>query len=65
MDREFKQMSRLDNNEKQRVVSSVQVMINMLEKANLAGGFTLKDSAEIIQAVSIVTQFINGPLQQM
>ena len=65
MDREVKQLPRLDANEKQRLVSSVQVMIAMLEKANLAGGFTLKDSAEIIQAVGTVSQFVNGPLQHL
>lgn len=65
MDSERKLSFRMDNGEKQRFVGSVNVMIAMLEKACLAGGFTLKDAAECVQAIAIVSQFINGPLQQV
>ena len=64
MDQERKfQTSRIDNNEKQKFIGGINMMIAMLEKANLAGSFTLKESAETVQAIGLVTQFINGPLQ--
>lgn len=66
MDHERKMsVFRLDNQEKQRLAQSVNTMITMLEKANLSGGFTLKDSAEIVQALGTVTQFVNQTLPQL
>lgn len=61
MDNEKK--TKMDNPEKQRLVASINLIISMLEKANLAGSFTLKESSEVVQALAVITQFVNGPLQ--
>lgn len=62
MNSEQKFPSRIDPAERQRFVASANLMIAMLEKANLAGSFTLKEAGEIIQAISVVTQFVNVTL---
>ncbi len=67
MDREYKQSSasKLDANERQRFVGSVNMMIEKLEKANQSGAFSLKEAGEVIQAIAIVSQFVNNTLQQL